>query len=193
MSSRSCSPAPRPCAFGVSDQQRGGRVVGWCVREVAGRKERNKATGSGRRREKKDRRAEAEAKTRKQNGGASAFQLEVGDGRGLASGAQRDACVSDSGHLGFWSTGTAPGVRGAAAVAEPPKRRLLGAPQLYERLVRHMRHVSAASGCGRRSWGRSPALPRSATAHERRRDMARPGVACHGIAGRGQSVISSDN
>jgi hypothetical protein len=38
-------------------------------------------------------------------------------------------------------------VPGAAAVAEPPKWRLLGAPRGYERVVRRMRHVSA-SGCG---------------------------------------------
>jgi hypothetical protein len=140
--------------------------VGWCGRwpaERNGIKQRG-VEGEG----KEGSVGGSRSETRKQNGGASAFQLQVGDGRSVASGARRDACVADSSYARI--------VRGAAAVAEPPKRRLPGAQQGSERIVRHMRHVSAASGCGRRSWERNAALPRSDTAHERRRDMARPAL-----------------
>jgi hypothetical protein len=55
-----------------------------------------------------------------------------------------------------------PRVPGAAAVAEPSKWRLLGAPRPrgYERVVQHMRHVSAS---GRESGVRGSGVPRCLT------------------------------
>jgi hypothetical protein len=100
--------------------------VGWCGRwpaERNGIKQRG-VEGEG----KEGSVGGSRSETRKQNGGASAFQLQVGDGRSVASGARRDACVADSSYARI--------VRGAAAVAEPPKRRLPGAQQGSERIVR---------------------------------------------------------